>query len=194
MKPIVVIIGPSGIGKTSNAKLLQQRYGFNQSITVTTADPRSDNDAKYYRYVNKTKFKKMIAEGKLLEWDQFGNNYYGTPLEETKKIGGPSCTGLVICSSPRGYPQILAKIKNVIGIALLPKPGYKVWLTKKLFKRGTNSKKDIVSRIKIMEDFIRQVKATGLPTVFTGPNQKSWNKAFEKIRKIITKATGHLSR
>lgn len=185
---VVVIVGPSGIGKTSNAKLLNERFGFARSTTITTSSPREDNDPDYYRYVDETTFQNLIQQGRFLEWDQYGKNYYGTLLDDLENQQGPSCPGIVICSSPTGYPQIKAKTAHTIGIALLPKPGYRSWLRQKLIGRATNSSAEIDARMKILDKFIADIEKLDITRVDIGYQPETWETAFADITALIRKA------
>jgi len=187
-KCVVVFVGPSGIGKTSNARLLSRRFNFARSICITTSPPWDDDDEECCRYVDKVTFLQMIKRNQFIEWDQYGDNFYGTTWESIRLCDKPDCPGLVICSSPAGYPQIKSNLENVIGISLLPESGDIAWLNKKLKDRGTNSPDDIEVRTKILESYIHETKNLELPTVYLGYEPETWERAFTEIIEIIKQA------
>ena len=52
------------------------------TISATTRKPRvGEVDKVNYFFVSKEEFEDMIANNKLLEYAQYVDNYYGTPLE-----------------------------------------------------------------------------------------------------------------
>ena len=85
---LIVLSGPSGVGKGTVRKALFNMEGHNlvYSISMTTRSPRNGevNGEDYY-FVSKEEFEDRIKKGKMLEYAQFVNNYYGTPLDEVEK-------------------------------------------------------------------------------------------------------------
>ena len=82
---LVVISGPSGVGKGTVRKALFSRSGHDlvYSISMTTRKPRNGEiDGVDYYFVSKEKFEEEIEKGNLLEYAQFVGNYYGTPYDK----------------------------------------------------------------------------------------------------------------
>jgi len=82
---LFLIVGPSGSGKGTVIKALQQKYkGFFYPISYTTREPRErEKDGESYHFITKEKFKKMIEEGDFLEYAVVhSDNYYGTAKKE----------------------------------------------------------------------------------------------------------------
>ena len=79
---IVSISGPSGVGKgTVIAKLREMLPDCRHSISVTSRDPRGEEkDGVEYYFRTREEFERLIAEGEIIEYDQYVGNYYGTPL------------------------------------------------------------------------------------------------------------------
>lgn len=80
---LVVISGFSGAGKsTITRKLMAEYENYAYSVSATTRQPRpGEKDGVDYFYVTKKDFEQMIREGKLLEYNRYVENYYGTPKE-----------------------------------------------------------------------------------------------------------------
>ncbi len=78
---LVVLTGPSGVGKgTLVRKLLQRHPELYLSISATTRSPRDGEiDGEDYYFLDRAEFEAKIAAGDLLEWAEFAGNYYGTP-------------------------------------------------------------------------------------------------------------------
>ena len=80
---LVVLTGPSGVGKgTLLQRLRQQHPDLYLSTSATTRAPREGEEhGKDYYFVSRDRFEEMIAAGQLLEWAEFAGNYYGTPRQ-----------------------------------------------------------------------------------------------------------------
>ena len=80
---LVVISGFSGAGKSQLTKLLIASHdNYAYSVSATTRKPRAgETDGKDYFFLAKEEFEKMISEGKLLEYNCYVGNYYGTPKD-----------------------------------------------------------------------------------------------------------------
>ena len=84
---LLIIAGPSAIGKTTVAyKMLERdaRYEFVRS--VTTRPSRGDAFDAEYIYITVDEFRELIASGGVLEHTEYAGNYYGTPRSEVKRI------------------------------------------------------------------------------------------------------------
>lgn len=144
---LVVISGPSGVGKGTVRKALFQRKGHNLnfSISMTTRNPREGEiEGKDYFFVSKEKFQEEIKRGNLLEYAKFVNNYYGTPrdkviekLEEGKEV--------VLEIEVQGAMQVKAKMPDAVFIFIAP-PSYKA-LESRLIHRGTETSDVIIERL-----------------------------------------------
>jgi guanylate kinase len=85
---LIVIAGPSGVGKGSLVKSLLARDpdGLSVSVSVTTRTPRpSEVDGRDYVFVTNDEFDTMISGDELLEWAEVFGNRYGTPREAVER-------------------------------------------------------------------------------------------------------------
>jgi guanylate kinase len=80
---LVVLTGPSGVGKGTLLRHLRQRHPhLYLSTSATTRQPRpGEVNGKDYYFVSRAEFEQMIEKGELLEWAEFAGNYYGTPRQ-----------------------------------------------------------------------------------------------------------------
>ena len=78
---LVVVSGPSGVGKGTIVKTLtQRREDVIESISCTTRAPRAgEKHGREYFFLGKEEFLKRIQEKDFLEYDEHFGNYYGTP-------------------------------------------------------------------------------------------------------------------
>ena len=74
---------PSGVGKTTLTKKIQQKYqSFKISVSHTTREPRSNEvEGVDYHFISQKKFKELIKENKFYEHAKIFGNFYGTSKE-----------------------------------------------------------------------------------------------------------------
>jgi guanylate kinase len=85
-KPII-ILGPSGVGKSTLIKELNSKYpdSFGFSISYTTRAPRKgEQHGINYFFVSKNDFEKLIDQDDFIEWCEVHGNYYGTAKSQIK--------------------------------------------------------------------------------------------------------------
>lgn len=86
---LVVLAGPSGVGKSSVVRELRELYpDLWFSVSATTRERRpGEQDGVDYRFVTPAEFDKMIANGELLEWAEIhrGSHRSGTPREPIER-------------------------------------------------------------------------------------------------------------
>ena len=83
---VLVLSGPSGVGKdTVINELLKKDDKIIVSISMTTRQPRpGEVDGVNYYFVTKEEFEEKIRNNEMLEYAQYGSNYYGTPKAPVK--------------------------------------------------------------------------------------------------------------
>jgi len=145
---LVVISGPSGVGKGTVRKALFDMKGHNltYSVSMTTRQMREgERDGVDYYFVSKEDFQQKIKDGKLLEYAEFVGNYYGTPLD---KVNEQLDNGneVVLEIEVEGAQQVKQKMPDCVMIFIVP-PG-KEALYERLKSRGTESEEVIQKRIK----------------------------------------------
>ena len=83
---LVVLSGPSGVGKDSVRRSLQARnLPLHFVVTVNTRPPRADEtDGVDYIFISQERFEEMKAGGELLEHAHVYNDFKGVPREQVK--------------------------------------------------------------------------------------------------------------
>jgi len=147
LKKLIIITGPSGVGKGTVVKeLLDRNKDIWLSISATTRNPRiGEKDGENYYFISDEKFKDMIDKKEFLEWAQFAGNYYGTPLSTVnEKIEKGFIVLLEI--EVEGAKQIKEKFPEALSIFLLPPS--KAELEKRIRNRGTEKEESIDRRLR----------------------------------------------
>ncbi|BAQ65009.1 guanylate kinase [Geminocystis sp. NIES-3709] len=143
---LVVITGPSGVGKGTIVKALRAKYpDFFLSISATTRYPRQGEvDGKDYYFLSRVQFQEMITNDKLLEWAEYTENYYGTPRQPVlKEINKGKVVILEI--EVLGAKQVKKSFPSATTIFILP-PSIEI-LEQRLRGRGTDSEEVIIKRL-----------------------------------------------
>ncbi len=86
---LIIFSAPSGSGKTTIVKhLLGLDMGLAFSISATSRTARSnETNGKDYYFLSPEEFKRKIAEGKFLEWEEvYADQYYGTLRSEVERL------------------------------------------------------------------------------------------------------------
>ncbi|MGF1576668.1 MAG: guanylate kinase [Cyanophyceae cyanobacterium] len=83
---LITLTGPSGVGKgTLLSRLLEKHPDLHYSISVTTRDPRpGEVDGVDYYFCSRDEFLALRAANGLLEWAEYANNFYGTPVKPVR--------------------------------------------------------------------------------------------------------------
>lgn len=79
---LLVVSGPSGVGKGTLVKALMERNSkIRMSVSATTRAPRpGEIEGVHYFFKSEEEFKAMVDRGEFLEYIHvFGTKYYGTP-------------------------------------------------------------------------------------------------------------------
>ncbi len=77
---LIVLCGPSGVGKSTMARGLQEHYGVKYVVSATTRPKLpGDDNGKTYEHISKPEFFRRLDDDKFLEYAQVHGNYYGTP-------------------------------------------------------------------------------------------------------------------
>ena len=151
---MVILSSPSGVGKTTLTKKIQQKYkSFKISVSLTTRSPRSNEvEGVDYHFVSHKKFKQLIAEKKFYEYAKIFENYYGTLKENVDETILEN--DIIFDIDWQGTKQ-LSKFKNLKLIKIYLITDNKEELKKRLIKRNQNTKDEVEKRFNSFDDDIQ---------------------------------------
>ncbi|URA10236.1 guanylate kinase [Thermospira aquatica] len=145
---IVIISGPSGVGKTTLYKRLlaefPERLAFSVSATTRKPRPGEVHGVDYYFYTRED-FEKAKENGEFAEWAEVYGNYYGTLKSELEQIMSEGKTALLDVDVQGGM-----SIKKAFPEAFLVfiKPPSIEELRKRIQKRCSDDPETIERRLK----------------------------------------------
>ena len=142
---MVVLSSPSGVGKTTITKKIQQKYhSFKLSVSHTTRPPRSNEvDGVDYHFVSKKTFKSLIDKNEFYEYAKIFDNYYGTLKN---KVNETILNNDIIFDIDWQGTKQLSKFKNLNLLKIYLIPSSKNELKKRLISRNQNTSKEIEER------------------------------------------------
>jgi guanylate kinase len=151
---MVILSSPSGAGKTTITKKIQQKYQtFKISVSHTTRKPRPNEvDGVDYFFVSHEKFEKLIKEEKFYEFAKIFDNYYGTLRETVDQTIKKN--DIIFDIDWQGTKQ-LSKFKNLELIKIYLIPPNKEELKKRLVKRNQDSTQEVERRFKAYDKDIK---------------------------------------
>jgi len=139
-KPIVVLSGPSGVGKSTLVRCLRDRVpNLYFSVSATTREPRpGEVNGVDYRFVTPAQFQQLIDDGALLEWAEIhgGLHRSGTPAEPVRRAAAAG-RAVLIEVDLAGARAIKRAVPDSITVFLAP-PSWEA-LKARLTGRGTET-------------------------------------------------------
>src|SRR5256714_12863368 len=115
---VLVVTGPSGVGKGTLIKhLLERRPDYRLSVSATTRSPRpGEVDGHDYHFLTEQEFERRLAAGDFLEHALYAGNHYGTLKEEVERALG----NLVLEIEVEGARQVRKALPEAIQVFIAP--------------------------------------------------------------------------
>ena len=152
---LVILSSPSGVGKTTLTKKIQQKYqSFKISVSHTTRPPRSNEvDGVDYHFTTK-KFEELIKTNKFYEYAKIFENYYGTLKKDVDEI---IKNDIFVEFFWQGTKQ-LSKFKHLKLIKIFLITSNKKELKNRLLKRNQNTTDEINKRFNSFDEDVKHWK------------------------------------
>ena len=143
---VIVISGPSGVGKDSVLEEMKSRgLPFHFVITATTRSPRpEETDGVDYFFLSQDEFARMIDEGELLEYAVVYQDYKGIPKSQVRKALA-SGKNVIMRIDVQGAETVRKLAKDALLIFLTPQNEEE--LIDRLQNRNTEDKESLKLRI-----------------------------------------------
>jgi guanylate kinase len=176
---MVILSSPSGVGKTTITKKIQQKYNsFKISVSHTTRPPRSNEvNGVDYHFVTNNQFEKLINKDQFYEHAKIFNNRYGTLKKNVDN--GIHIKDIIFHIDWQGTKQ-LTKFKNLKLIKIYLITENKEELKKRLIKRNQNTSNEVEKRFKSFDDDVKHWKDYDYVII-----NKNLDVCFKQIEKII---------
>ena len=186
MSKLLIISGPSGVGKGTIVKHLEDMYNEKNkklylSISCTTRKIRDGEiDGVNYYFISEKEFKKRIRNNDFLEYNIYGTGkYYGTPKSTVLKYL-KNDYDVILEIDINGYKQIKENFPDCVGIFIMPPDIDELY--NRLKNRNTEDEETIKVRIETAKNEIAENNIYDY--IIVNENGKSM-KAAEKIYNIL---------
>ena len=176
---MVILSSPSGVGKTTLTKKIQQKYqSFKLSVSHTTRSPRSNEvDGVDYHFVSKKEFESLINKKKFYEYAKIFENYYGTLKQNVDETILKN--DIIFDIDWQGTKQ-LSKYKNLKLIKIYLITENKEELKKRLINRNQNTEKEVEKRFNSFDEDIKHWSDYDYILI-----NKNLDNCFKQIEEII---------
>ncbi len=176
---LLVISGPSGVGKGTIANILKKKLDLALSISCTTRNPRpGEVDGREYFFISKEEFESKIKNGGFLEYSSHFDNYYGTPKDFV--LNELKTKDVILEIDVNGGLLVKQNYKDAVLIMIAPPS--KDELKNRLLKRNTESLEKIEFRLERVD--YELAKASEYDYVVVNDDLQT---AVKKTEEIINK-------
>jgi guanylate kinase len=141
--PILVITGPSGVGKGTLIKgLLERVPGLQLAVSATTRKPRTGEvNGVDYHFLSAEDFERRVAAGEFVEHAEYAGNRYGTLKSELSR----PARGIVLEIDVQGARQVREALPEAKLIFIEP-PSFED-LERRLAGRASDQPEQIERRL-----------------------------------------------
>lgn len=187
---LLVISGPSGVGKTTITHHVERELGGVFSVSMTTRPKTAaDVEGEDYCFVDRANFERARDGDKLLEWAEVFGNLYGTPrgpVEQALAAGKIVLLEIDV----EGAVQVKRKMPGAYAIFVMPPSEQE--LLERLRVRKREDETVIQRRFNQAKREIARAKESGVYDAFIVNDQlgEAVRKAVGLVRDELAKRRG----
>lgn len=162
---LLVVSGPSGVGKTTIVHEVIRRLGGEFSVSATTRERSGrERDGVDYHFVDEETFQQWINEGRFLEHAQvFGRSWYGTLRNQVEDALAQGSL-IVLDIDVQGARDVKRAMPSAFSLFVLPPD--ETALLKRLHARGREDEAAIDRRFAEAKKEIEFAKTSGVYDAF----------------------------
>ena len=155
---LIVLCGPSGVGKSTISRMLAQQSDVSYTVSATTRPKKlKDDDGKVYEHIAEAEFFRRLDQDEFLEYAHVYGHYYGTPkhpaLDELE-----SGKDVLLEIDVQGALQVRYQYPDALMLFILP-PSEKT-LLQRLTDRGRDDPDDLNKRFRAAKREIHMAKGS----------------------------------
>ena len=155
---LIVLCGPSGVGKSTISRRLEERMNVFYTVSATTrAKQKGDDEGKTYDHIDKTEFFRRLDSDQFLEYAQVYGDYYATPKHPALDQLAQGRDVLLEIDF-QGAMQVRHHYPDALLIFILPPD--EPTLLQRLTDRGRDSDDDIQKRFRAAKREIHMAKGS----------------------------------
>ena len=177
---MVILSSPSGAGKTTISKKIQQKYqNFKISVSHTTRKPRENEvEGIDYYFINENDFKNKVKNHEFYEYAKIFGNYYGTSKESVLNLL-KNRNDVLFDIDWQGTQQ-LSKFKELNLLKIFILPPSKEELKKRLIQRNQDKPEVVEERLKAYDSDSAHKKDYDFVVI-----NDNLENCFKEVEKII---------
>ena len=155
---LIVLCGPSGVGKSTISRMLAQQSDVSYTVSATTRPKKlKDDDGKVYEHIAEAEFFRRLDQDEFLEYAHVYGHYYGTPkhpaLDELE-----SGKDVLLEIDVQGALQVRYQYPDALMLFILP-PSEKT-LLQRLTDRGRDDPDDLNKRFRAAKREIHMARGS----------------------------------
>ena len=155
---LIVLCGPSGVGKSTISRMLSERLNVSYTVSATTRSKTDkDDDGKTYDYLGQSEFFKRLDADAFLEYAQVYGHYYGTPKHPALDHLA-SGRDVLLEIDVQGALQVRYQYPDALMIFILPPDGET--LKHRLVTRARDTAEDLSKRFRAARREIHMAKGS----------------------------------
>lgn len=156
-RPLVIVLhGPSGVGKDAVIDRLRERTGIHRATSSTSRPPRPNEvDGNHYHFLSEAQFEEKIRAGEFAEWARVYDDYKGL---ERREVEEPLRQGrdVIIRTDVQGARTWRERLEGAVFIFLMAED--REALRARLAARGSEDAASLARRLGELEEELADIE------------------------------------